>query len=106
MNDNALKELLQNFFHTKLDIERVFLFGSFVRGEETQESDIDLLVDTTHTISLIKFISYRLELESHLNRKVDMLTRDGISPYILPIIEKEKVLVYDRKRQNQNQAHL
>ncbi|MCP5497645.1 MAG: nucleotidyltransferase domain-containing protein [Leptospiraceae bacterium] len=105
MNTIELKEILNNFFHSKADIERVFLFGSFARGDETQESDIDLLVDTTQTISLIKFIKYKLELEDNLHRKVDMLTVDGISPYILPIIEKEKVLVYDRKRQIQNQPY-
>ncbi len=98
MRNFTLKKL-KRFFRSKSDIERVFVFGSFARGEETQESDIDLLVDTTQTISLIKFIKYKLELEDNLHRKVDMVTRDGISPYILPIIEKEKVLIYDRKGQ-------
>lgn len=88
----------QDFFAENKLVDKVFLFGSFSRKEETETSDLDLLVDMRETISLMKFIKLKQELEDKVNRKVDLLTRESISPYILPLITKDLVLIYERKR--------
>ncbi len=97
IRDSIIKTC-QNVFAENTLIEKVFLFGSFSRKEETAISDLDLLVDMKETISLMKFIKLKQDLEDKTNRKVDLLTRESISPYILPLITKDLVLIYERKR--------
>lgn len=97
VRDTIIKTCQAFFAENKL-IDRVFLFGSFSKHTETETSDLDLLVDMKETISLMKFIKLKQELEDKVNRKVDLLTRDAISPYILPLITKDLVLIYERER--------
>lgn len=77
---------------------RAFLFGSYVRGEADEESDVDLLVelDYDQMTSGLQFISMQLKLQQLLNRKVDLVSAQGLSRHIQPFIEKEKKLVYAR----------
>lgn len=72
----------------------VGLFGSFVRGEQSPRSDIDLLVEFApekHTFD--NFMEASFLLEDILNRKVEMVTPEGLSPHIGPHILKEVVRV-------------
>ncbi len=77
---------------------RAFLFGSYVRGEADEESDVDLLVelDYNQMTGGLQFISMQLKLQQLLNRKVDLVSAQGLSRHIQPFIEKEKRLVYAR----------
>jgi predicted nucleotidyltransferase len=77
------KELLKRY-----KVKRIGLFGSFLRNESNNESDIDLLVDFEEK-SLDNFIDLVFELEEIFDRKVDLLTEKGISPYILPYVQNE-----------------
>ncbi|MFA5803932.1 MAG: nucleotidyltransferase family protein [Melioribacteraceae bacterium] len=77
------KELLKRY-----KVKRIGLFGSFLRNESNNESDIDLLVDFEEK-SLDNFIDLAFELEEIFDRKVDLLTEKGISPYILPYVQNE-----------------
>ena len=65
---------------------------------EDEESDVDLLVelDYDQMTGGLQFISMQLKLQQLLNRKVDLVSAQGLSRYILPFIEKEKKLVYAR----------
>ena len=80
---NRNKNLLK-----KYRVKKIGLFGSFSRNESTNESDIDLLVDFEEK-SFENFINLVFELEKIFDRKVDLLTEKGISPYILPYVENE-----------------
>jgi len=61
------------------------------------DSDIDLLVELDHTSPIgMRFFAYQLELEKLLNIKVDLVSNDGLSKYVKPIIDKEKILIYER----------
>jgi predicted nucleotidyltransferase len=97
MNRELTLEIVKEFFKDKPLIERVYLFGSFERREETENSDLDLLVDMKETINLLRFIQIKQDLENKIGRKVDLLTRDSISSYILPLISKNMELIYERK---------
>lgn len=77
-------------------VKRIALFGSVVRGEETSDSDIDLLVKFKKPIGLLKLVGVERELSARLNRKVDLVTEAALSKYIRPYVEKEKVILYER----------
>lgn len=83
---------------TTQPVSRAFLFGSVARNEETLTSDIDLLVelDRDAKVGLVKFASIKLDLEKILRKKIDLLSVGGVSDYLLPIIEREKQLVYEK----------
>jgi predicted nucleotidyltransferase len=72
----------------KYTVKKIGLFGSFVRNEATEKSDIDLLVDFKEK-TFNNYIEFTFELEKIFNRKVDLLTEKGISSYILPYINDE-----------------
>ena len=70
-----------------LGVEQLGLFGSFVRDEAWPESDVDLLVDFQEgRKSLHTLVDLGDFLEELLGRKVELLTRPGLSPYIGPHI--------------------
>ena len=71
----------------KYGVKRAALFGSIVRGEATQESDIDLLIKFEGRKSLLDLAGLKLELEDLLRRKVDVLTYKSLHPLL-----KEKIL--------------
>ena len=71
-------------------VKRVGLFGSHVRGEEREESDIDLIVEFDEgKKSYDNFIELCFFLEDLFGRKVDLLTPESISPFMRSTIEKE-----------------
>jgi predicted nucleotidyltransferase len=72
----------------KYRVKKIGLFGSYLRNEASKKSDIDLLVDFEEK-TFDNFIELAFELEKLFNRKVDLLTEEGISPYILPYIKNE-----------------
>ena len=81
------KEKIRSF-----EVKRIEIFGSFVRGEEKEESDIDIIVEFEEgKKNFDNFINLAFFLEELLGRKVDLLTPESISPYIKPYIEKEVV---------------
>lgn len=57
----------------KAGVTRSSLFGSYVRGEQTEKSDVDILVDYPQEKSLFDFIDTKLQLENALGRKVDLI---------------------------------
>jgi uncharacterized protein len=63
-------------------VQSVRVFGSFARGEQRTTSDLDLLVEMPDGSSLFDLAGLKIELEETLRRKVDVLTEDGISPYL------------------------
>ncbi len=76
-------------------VSRAYLFGSFARGEQNQNSDIDFLVEYNSDAerTLFKAAELKYELEDTLQRKVDVLTEAAISPYIRPYVLKDKLVI-------------
>jgi len=73
-----------------LDVKKVGIFGSFVRGEQTPESDIDLLVQfDPDKKNFDNFIHLSELLEDLLQRRVEIITTEALSPYIGPHILSE-----------------
>jgi len=76
----------------KYPIKTLGIFGSYTRGDFTQDSDIDILVEFEQPVG-IEFIDLANELESILQHKVDLVSRTGIKPKYFKIIEKDLVYV-------------
>ena len=75
-------------------VSRIGLFGSFVRNEQNEESDIDLIVQFEQgEKSYMKFINLSDYLEKLLDKRVDLLTEKALNPYMKSRIEKEAVYV-------------
>ena len=90
------KLLLQQFF-TGRPIKKAYLFGSYARNEATKDSDLDILVELDHTQPIgMKFFAYQSELEDILHRKVDLVSDEGLSRYVKPFIDQDKILIYER----------
>ena len=71
-------------------IKKLGLFGSFVREEQTVDSDIDFLVEFEPDKETFKnFMNFIFFLEDVFGRKVEVVTPDSISPYLAPYILKE-----------------
>jgi predicted nucleotidyltransferase len=75
----------------KHGMRRVRIFGSVARGEETEASDLDVLVDVEPGRSLLDLAGFELDLEDLLHCKVEVLTEGGISPYLEARILQEAV---------------
>ncbi|MEA2003749.1 MAG: nucleotidyltransferase family protein [archaeon] len=69
------------------------LFGSYARSEQTEESDIDLLVEFAEPMGFVKFIELEDHLSEKLGAKVDLVTPDALKPIIKPYVMKEVVYV-------------
>jgi predicted nucleotidyltransferase len=68
----------------KYRVRQLGIFGSFVRGEQTENSDIDLLVefDPNARFGLLTFCQLENDLSEILQRKVDLVMKDGLKPRI------------------------
>ncbi|MEM3043511.1 MAG: nucleotidyltransferase family protein [Thermoplasmata archaeon] len=74
-------------------VRRAALFGSFVRGEDRKDSDIDILVEVGKDISLLDFIGLKQELEDALGRPVDLVEYGTIKPLLRDRILAEQVVL-------------
>lgn len=79
-------------------ITKAWVFGSFARGEETPESDLDLLVDYDKDahVSLLDLVRYKLKLEESINREVDLIPNGSLKPFAVESANKDKYLIYER----------
>ena len=77
--------------------ERIFLFGSFARGDAAADSDIDLRIDKGKIRGLFALSGLHIALEERLGRKVDLLTSDSLDAEFLANIRPEEVLLYDHE---------
>jgi hypothetical protein len=73
-----------------LGVARVGLFGSFVRGEQRADSDVDVLVEfEPDKKSYRNFVRTSFLLQDTLQRSVELVTPESLSPYIRPNVLKE-----------------
>lgn len=94
--DNTKIESIKNYFKTR-PVLKAYLFGSYVRGEADNKSDIDILVDLDYTQKIgLQFIQMKLDLEKLLNNEVDLVSSNGMSKYIKPLVDVEKRLMYEK----------
>ena len=94
--DASQIETIKNYLKTR-PVLKAYLFGSYVRDEADDQSDIDILVDLDYSQRIgLQFIQMKIDLEKLLNTKVDLVSSNGLSQYIKPRIDEEKQLIYKR----------
>ncbi|MBC8184112.1 nucleotidyltransferase family protein [candidate division KSB1 bacterium] len=71
------------------------LFGSYSRGEETENSDLDFLIKFSKRTSLLAHIRLQRQLSEILGREVDLITNNSISPYLREKIMNEVKVIYN-----------
>jgi len=92
--NEEVKEIIISIL-VKHGIKRILVFGSYARNEATTKSDLDLIVDFPEGTSLLDHIGIEIELSEALNMKIDLLSRNGISPYIKDHVLKEAIVIYE-----------
>jgi len=73
---------------------KVAVFGSYVKGKEKPDSDIDVLVEFAERKSLLELVRIEREVTEALGIKVDLLTEKSISPYMIDSIKREMKVIY------------
>ncbi|MBR1990705.1 MAG: nucleotidyltransferase domain-containing protein [Bacteroidales bacterium] len=90
---------IQDYFKTQ-PVLKAWVFGSYARNEETEDSDVDILVvfdqKTGKGVSLLKHISIALGLEDTINKKVDLITEGTLYPFVKKTANRDKILIYER----------
>ena len=87
---------IQDYFQDK-PVVKAFLFGSFSRNEALSNSDVDILVELDYSKHIgLGFVNMKLELEDRLHKKVDLISSNAVSRHILPFINNDKQLIYER----------
>ncbi len=95
---NAIKEKVEPILRES-GVIRASVFGSFARGEQTPESDVDLLVEfqKERIPGLIGFVGLQRRLEETLGKKVDLLTYNSIYHLLRDRIMREQITFYDER---------
>ena len=75
-------------------VARVYLFGSYARGDATPKSDVDLRIDEGKICGLFELAGFHVDLEETLKIKVDVMMTDGLSENFRRRIDGEEVLIY------------
>ena len=79
----------------KYGIKSAYLFGSYARGDATEQSDVDIIIDRGNINGLIELSGFRLDLIDELNgNEVDVVTLGGVRPKFLDLIKNDRILLY------------
>ena len=87
---------ITRIFDENNKIGKAWLFGSFARNEETDDSDIDILFSfkKEQSFGFIEMTRVIDNLERALNRKVDLIKEDTLLPFALDSVNNDKILIY------------
>lgn len=79
-------------------VEKVALFGSYSKGRQTSDSDIDLLIDKGEIKGLFMFNSFIDSLQKRLQKNVDVMTYSSLARSFMKDSVKDEVILYERQR--------
>ena len=96
LSKEDIKRHVEDFFSDK-PVDKVWLFGSYARGESDDESDIDILISFQKDSKIgWEYYGWSEDISEAMNKKVDVVSEGGMSKYIRPFIEADKVLLYEK----------
>ena len=98
MSTKAMTKIIADYFKTQ-PVLKAWLFGSYARGEETPESDVDILVqyDNNAKISLLTISHMMGELEKSTGKRVDLIEDGCLLPFAVESANRDKKLIYERR---------
>lgn len=90
-------EKIKRYFASQ-PVVKAWLFGSSARGEEREDSDVDILVsfDDKAKVSLLRHAGMLCDLEDLLNRPVDLVNELSLYPEVTESVNTDKILIYER----------
>ena len=94
----SIAEPIRQYFQSQ-PIRRAWLFGSFSRGEERQDSDVDILVQydrSEHNVGLFTIVRIQQHLQQILGRKVDLVEEGTLLPFATESANRDKILIYEK----------
>ena len=98
MSRNDIISSVREYFKDQ-PVQRAWIFGSYARGDETPDSDIDLLVVFDHQnaeIGLMEYVRMINDLTNRLGRPVDLVEEGTLLPFAKESAERDKQLIYER----------
>ena len=95
MSTQVMTQQIADYFKTQ-PILKAWLFGSYARGEQTADSDIDILIQPDKSVGLFKLSGMHLDLQELLNLEVDLVTVKGLRPFARESADRDKILIYER----------
>lgn len=96
--NSAITNHIKEYLKTQ-PVQKAWVFGSFSRGEERADSDIDLLVQydrTNHKVGLFTIIRIQQQLEQIVGRNVDLVEEGTLMPFAVQSANNDKILIYER----------
>ena len=76
---------------------KAYLFASYAREDARDDSDVDILLELDYSEHIgLEYVQMKIDIERILNKSVDLVTEKALSKYIKPIVDKEKVLIYEK----------
>ena len=98
MDTPTMKKVIADYFKTQ-PVLKAWVFGSYARGEQGPNSDIDILVRFDRErakVGLLKYTAIILDLEKILNREVDLVEEGALLPWAEKTVNRDKQLIYER----------
>ena len=96
--DASINKKISDYFATQ-PVLKAWVFGSYARGEEREDSDIDLLVELDESQRIgIRFFGMYVDLKELLGREVDLVAEGCLMPYDEESANRDKKLIYERNR--------
>ena len=87
---------IKDYFQDK-PVLKAFLFGSYARTDASEDSDVDILVELDYSKHIgMGFLNMKFDLEEKLHKTIDLVSSNAVSKHILPFINNEKKLIYER----------
>ena len=99
MSTQSMNKAIADYFKSQ-PIQRAWLFGSFARGEETPQSDVDILFVPDRSgkpFTLFTMGGMYMDLKELLGREVDLVEDGSLRPYAAETANRDKKLIYERK---------
>lgn len=94
--DKNIIDIICQYFSRK-PVEKAWVFGSFSRGEQRPDSDIDILITFVPNTKMgLQFFGMIDDLEKLLNRSVDLVVEGDLLPFAAKSANRDKKLIYDR----------
>lgn len=97
MSTQQIQQTIAEYFASQ-PVLKAWLFGSYARGEQREDSDVDIMVslDRNAHVGLFKLSEMRLDLQDLIGKEVDLVTEKGLLPFARQSVDNDKILMYER----------
>ncbi|MEO8149857.1 MAG: nucleotidyltransferase domain-containing protein [Bacteroidia bacterium] len=98
MMENQIVQKINTYLESQ-PVDKAWIFGSYARNQQNDNSDIDLMISFSKNskITLFKYADMLLALEKITGRKVDLVEEGQIKYWAKAYVEKDKILIYERR---------